>query len=98
MSAARSKGSVGIVGLGIMGGAIGRNLVSAGWQVFGFDIDAARQKEAAAAGITTVNSAAAVAKKASTILTSLPKPDALDMTAHGIAAAKLPRRVVIEVS
>ena len=98
MSAARSKGSVGVIGLGIMGGAIGRNLVAAGWQVIGFDIDAARQKEAAAAGITTVSNAAAVAKKASTILTSLPKPEALDATVNEIAAAKLQRHVVIEVS
>ena len=98
MSAAVSKGSVGIIGLGIMGGAIGRNLVAAGWQVIGFDIDAARQKEAAAAGIMTEMSAAAVAEKAATILTSLPTPGALDATVQGIAAAKLPRHVLIEVS
>jgi len=98
MSAARVKRSVGIVGLGIMGGAIGRNLAAAGWQVVGFDIDAKRQKEAAAAGIATESSAAAVAKKAATVLTSLPNPEALDMTVREIVAAKLPRHVVIEVS
>ena len=33
-----SKGTVGIIGLGIMGGAIAKNLSAAGWQVIGFDI------------------------------------------------------------
>ena len=33
--------TVGIVGLGIMGGAIARNLVERGWRVIGFDTDAA---------------------------------------------------------
>src|SRR3981081_3325010 len=37
--------TVGIVGLGIMGGAIARNLVARRWRVVGFDIDAARRAE-----------------------------------------------------
>ena len=43
--------TVGIVGLGIMGGAIARNLVERGWRVIGFDIDAARCAELAPAGV-----------------------------------------------
>ena len=31
--------TVGIVGLGIMGGAIARNLVERGWRVIGFDTE-----------------------------------------------------------
>ena len=38
-------GTVGIVGLGIMGGAIARNLVAVGWRAVGFDIDPARCAE-----------------------------------------------------
>ena len=30
---------VGMIGLGIMGGAIARNLAERGWEVFGFDTD-----------------------------------------------------------
>ena len=37
-----AKGKVGIVGLGIMGGAFARNLVRAGWRVVGYDVDEAR--------------------------------------------------------
>ena len=32
MSAATPKGHVGVIGLGIMGGAIARNLDAAGWR------------------------------------------------------------------
>ena len=34
--------SIGIIGLGIMGGAFARHLAGAGWKVVGCDIDAAR--------------------------------------------------------
>jgi putative dehydrogenase len=95
---ASPRGNVGIIGLGIMGGAISRNLRSAGWRVIGYDIDVERRSEAAAAGIEVETSAAAVAGKAETIITSLPSPKALDATVRDIVGAKLPGRVVIEVS
>ena len=43
--------TVGIVGLGIMGSAIARNLVDRGWRVVGFDIDEAKRAELAAAHV-----------------------------------------------
>jgi putative dehydrogenase len=98
MSAASAKGIVGVVGLGIMGGAIAKNLAAAGWRVVGYDIDAARTAEAKAAGVETVANAAAVAAAAETIMTSLPTPAALDVTVQAIAGAKVPRRVVAECS
>ena len=33
---------IGVVGLGIMGGAFARNLVAAGWRVIGCDVEPAR--------------------------------------------------------
>ncbi len=92
------KGSVGIVGLGIMGGAIAKNLAAAGWQVIGFDIEKARCDEARAAGVEIAKDVAAVAAKAQHILTSLPKPEALTATVEAIADAKLPRRTMAELS
>ena len=89
---------VGIIGLGIMGGAIAKNLSAAGWQVIGFDIEKMRCDEAKAAGVEIAASAAAVAAKATNILVSLPKPEALMATVEAIADAKLPRRVVAELS
>jgi len=93
-----SKGTVGIVGLGIMGGAIAKNLSAAGWQVIGFDIAKDRCDEAKAAGVEIARNAAAVAAKATNILVSLPKPEALMATVGAIVEAKLPRRVVAELS
>src|ERR1700730_381820 len=42
---------VGVVGLGIMGGAFAENLVKAGWHVVGFDIDPGRCRAMARAGV-----------------------------------------------
>jgi 3-hydroxyisobutyrate dehydrogenase-like beta-hydroxyacid dehydrogenase len=89
---------VGIIGLGIMGGAIAKNLSATGWQVTGFDIEKQRCDEAKAAGVSIADSALAVAKAASNILVSLPKPEALMATVNAITAAKLPRRVFAELS
>src|SRR5215212_4995366 len=98
MSEANRKGQVGIIGLGIMGGAIAKNLSAAGWQVIGFDIAKERCDEARAAGAEIAGSAVAVAAKATNILVSLPKPEALMASVTAIAAAKLPRRVIAELS
>lgn len=92
-----AKGSVGIVGLGIMGGAIGRNLAAAGWRVVGYDVDAAACREAEAAGIAIKADAAEVARAAPVVLTSLPKPAALLGTAEAIAGIS-ERRIVAELS
>ncbi len=89
---------VGIIGLGLMGGAIGRNLVADGWRVIGHDIDAARRGEAEAAGIEIAQAAAKLAERAPNILVSLPDPQALHATVAEIAAAKLPRRILAEMS
>ena len=98
MSAAKPKGQVGIVGLGIMGGAIAKNLSVAGWHVIGHDIDANRCAEAKHAGVEIAEDAVAVAEKAEFILVSLPKPEALMETVDALAAVKLPRRVIVELS
>ena len=69
---------VGVIGLGIMGGSIARNLVAAGQDVCGFDPDPDRQREAEANGVEVLESAAAVAARSSIALTSLPSVAALE--------------------
>jgi L-threonate 2-dehydrogenase len=96
--AARKKGTVGVVGLGIMGGSFARNLVESGWRVFGFDIDVARRRVLAKAGVEIAPDVAALARAAPVIITSLPSPQALDAVVAEIAGAGLPSRVVIEAS
>jgi 3-hydroxyisobutyrate dehydrogenase-like beta-hydroxyacid dehydrogenase len=89
---------IGIVGLGIMGGAFAENLVKAGWQVIGYDIDAARVRAARKAGVETADQVQALAQTTKTIITSLPNPAALERTTAAINAARLPPRVIVEAS
>src|SRR4051812_12764017 len=94
----KSSGTVGVIGLGIMGGSFAKNLAANGWRVVGFDLSAKARKAADRAGVEIALSAADVAAKVPTILTSLPKPQALIATAKEIAAAKLPLKTIVEMS
>jgi 3-hydroxyisobutyrate dehydrogenase len=89
---------IGIVGLGIMGGAFARNLVQAGWSVIGYDIEPARTQEAKAAGVEIGHSVEAVAEAASDVVTSLPTARAVLDTAAVIARANVKGRTVVEAS
>ena len=92
------KGVVGIIGLGIMGGAFARNLAAAGWHVIGYDVDTKARRALAKAGVTIASGTAEVAREAPTIITSLPHPSALAATAEAIAKAGVKRRVIVEAS
>jgi L-threonate 2-dehydrogenase len=89
---------VGMIGLGIMGGAMARNLVDAGFKVFGFDLDAKAVAAAKAGGVDIASSAVAVAEAASDIFVCLPSPKAVAETAKAIAAGTAKNRTVIELS
>ncbi len=62
---------IGFLGLGMMGGNMARRLVSSGYAVTGYDIDAARMRQASEAGVKTADSPARVAETAEVILSSL---------------------------
>ncbi len=96
--AGKKKGVVGIVGLGIMGGAFAQNLLAAGWRVIGCDVAVARRRALARAGVEIAADAGDVARQAPTIIASLPKPSALAATVTAIVKAGVPRRVIIEAS
>ena len=96
--ASGKKGAVGIIGLGIMGGAFAENLVAAGWRVTGYDIAPARRRALARVGVEIAADAADVARQAKTLITSLPNPAALAATAAAIAKAGVSRRIVVEAS
>jgi 3-hydroxyisobutyrate dehydrogenase-like beta-hydroxyacid dehydrogenase len=89
---------IGIIGLGIMGGAFARNLAAGGWSVIGYDTASERNAEARAAGVEIAHSAAAVAEAAADIITSLPTPRAVLDTAEVIAHAAAGSRTVAEAS
>jgi 3-hydroxyisobutyrate dehydrogenase-like beta-hydroxyacid dehydrogenase len=96
--AKRSKGTVGVVGLGNMGGAFARHLAAAGWRVLAFDIDPARKRAATRAGAEAMPDVATLAAAAPTIITSLPNVGALEATVAAITKTDLPTRTVVETS
>lgn len=90
--------SVGIIGLGIMGGAIARNLIERGWHVVGFDLDQARCAELGRINGKVAVDVSQVARDAPIIMTSLPTPAAVERVAHEIAESGQSARIVIELS
>src|SRR5262249_54827046 len=78
--------------------AFARNLVESGWRVLGYDIDPARRRALAKAGVEITTDAATLAQSAPVIITSLPSPQALDAVVAEVSGSKLPSRVVIEAS
>jgi 3-hydroxyisobutyrate dehydrogenase/glyoxylate/succinic semialdehyde reductase len=90
--------TVGIIGLGIMGGAIARNLLDRGWRVIGFDTDAARRAELAQANVAIAVDVGQVARDAPIIMTSLPSPAAAEQVALAIANSGQSPRIVVELS
>ncbi len=90
--------TAGSVGLGIMGGAMARNLLADGWAMHGYDPDPAVAAAMTEAGVTMHADVASVARAAPIIMTSLASPAALHMTAAAIAASGAPPRIVAEVS
>jgi 3-hydroxyisobutyrate dehydrogenase-like beta-hydroxyacid dehydrogenase len=92
---------VGIIGVGIMGSAIARNLIAAGHQVQGFDIAETRRKELTAMGGSVAPSPAEIAASAEIIMTSLPSIAALDASVSGDAGILTRARkglIVVELS
>lgn len=92
---------VGIVGLGIMGGSIARNLLERGHAVTGVDLDPARRDAFVAAGGKLADAPAALVGRCPVILTSLPSEAALAAVAEALAVAieaSVSKPVVCELS
>jgi 3-hydroxyisobutyrate dehydrogenase len=87
--------TVGIVGLGNMGGRIARRLVDGGEDVVGFDLDAAR---AADAGARPAASLASLADAAEVVLLSLPDSRAIEAVVAGLEAHLRDGHVVVDLS
>ena len=97
----RSRGTVGQIGLGIMGGAFARHLLAAGFKVVGYDVSPAAGRALSRLGGQTVRSCAEVAARTRILITSLPSPAAMEEAyfgKQGIAAGARPGTIVIEAS
>ena len=87
--------TVGVVGLGNMGGRIARRLVDGGEDVVGFDLDAAR---AADAGARAAASLSEVARAADVVLLSLPDSPAIEAVVAAIERDLRESQVVVDLS
>jgi 3-hydroxyisobutyrate dehydrogenase len=87
--------TVGVVGLGNMGGRIARRLVDGGEDVVGFDLDGAR---AAAAGARAAESPAEVAREADVVLLSLPDSPAIEAVVGELEEHLRAGQVVVDLS
>jgi 3-hydroxyisobutyrate dehydrogenase-like beta-hydroxyacid dehydrogenase len=95
-----SPKTIGVIGLGTMGGAMAANLIKGGFEVIGFDIDANRCSRLAELGGQVVASASDVVGIAEINISSLPSPAALIETAKGMAGRCFAsgRPVILETS
>jgi 3-hydroxyisobutyrate dehydrogenase-like beta-hydroxyacid dehydrogenase len=97
----RSKGTVGQIGLGIMGGAFARHLLAAGFNVVGYDVAPPAVRAFTRMGGRAARSCAEVAARARILITSLPSPAAMEEAYFGkggIAVGARPGTIVIEAS
>jgi L-threonate 2-dehydrogenase len=88
--------TLGVVGLGIMGGAMAEALLAAGYAVCGYDPAAAAARRLKRAGGLPLPSAAAVAGRAGILITSLPDSGALEDVVNQIQDP--PARILVEMS
>ena len=93
------KPVMGVIGLGIMGGAMAEVLLEAGYQVSGFDPKPAALRRLKKAGGTVLSSAAAVAEQSDVVIVSLATARALAVVVAELAAARPKRKpIIIETS
>jgi 3-hydroxyisobutyrate dehydrogenase-like beta-hydroxyacid dehydrogenase len=94
--------AIGFIGLGLMGEGFTRRLAGRGYEVVGFDIDAARMKAASGWGVQPAASAAEIAEKCDVVLTCVINTAAVEDAAIGprgvIASANLAGKILIDHS
>src|SRR5690348_12754153 len=89
--------TLGIIGLGIMGGAMAEALLAAGYTVCGYDPVSAAAQRLKRAGGEPLASATEVAERAGILITSLPSAAALDDAVTDICRSRKRRRLLVEM-
>jgi 3-hydroxyisobutyrate dehydrogenase-like beta-hydroxyacid dehydrogenase len=92
-----NPGTVGIIGLGIMGIAYARNLIAGGFEVVGFDPSPAAQDALRIAGGGVFATPRDVSRASDAIIVALASVPALEAVTEGIVAGLRPATVVIEM-
>jgi len=92
------KQPVGMIGLGIMGSAMSKNLVEKGFSVVGYDVARPAVVRFAGMGGQVADSVAEVAAEAGILITSLPSTDALRDVVAELKGAGHAERILAETS
>ena len=93
--------TVGVVGTGIMGAPMARNLAKAGFDVIAYNRTPAKAEALRGDGVTVVESIAEVGRRASIVITMVPDtPDVLAVVEGegGLAGAMAPGSVLVDMS
>ncbi len=93
---AEKKGTVGMIGLGIMGSAMAANLMKSGFEVIGTDILAHCREELTEAGGMAVTDAREVGHRCRHIILALASEAALNTVSLDLAAACAKGSIIIE--
>jgi 3-hydroxyisobutyrate dehydrogenase-like beta-hydroxyacid dehydrogenase len=90
--------SVGMIGLGIMGSAMSKNLIEAGFSVIGYDVLPKAVEAFVAGGGKAAKSVGDVGSSTEILITSLPSASALFEVVRELAALPQAERIVAETS
>ncbi len=93
-----TKGTAGIIGVGIIGSAMAKNLVEAGFRVVGHDIAPAAKANLRKLGGMLASSNAEVLAAAEVVITSMPSAKALASVVDELVKAPKPGRIIAETS
>jgi len=92
---------IGQIGLGYMGSALAKRLQDLGKTAIGHDIDAAKMAAAAEAGVTCLDSAAAVTREVDVIVVCVTSTDCVEQAVFGpggVAEAGAAGKVLVDIS
>ena len=95
------KPPVGIVGVGLLGGAVAGVLIDAGYSVFGYDVSPDRMEALKSRGGQPAESAADVARRAEPVFTILPTLDSVERAiagSNGILEGARESTVILQMS
>jgi 3-hydroxyisobutyrate dehydrogenase-like beta-hydroxyacid dehydrogenase len=90
--------TVGVIGLGPMGGNVAGLLLKSGFTVVGFDLLPERMAALDELGLVKAESVTDVATKADILISSLPNVAALETVLDGVLAYEQPGQILIEAS
>jgi L-threonate 2-dehydrogenase len=90
--------TVGVIGLGPMGGNIAGNLLKNGFTVIGYDLDPDRMSALDDLGLQHGESATDVAQRADLLCSSLPNVSALQNVIEGVLQHPQPGQILVECS